>query len=340
MPWLCATFSTSAAHSWEAQQTLRNLKWFGSSLLALFLLWCCIIVHNIKYNYMDYILTILYVYVYIIIYNYICVCIYILLLCVHIVMMIHECPNTRAASGQCHVRVALLASPLVLSHWTFGAWYTKGWSRDVLSSQPWTFQAWSLCFRLSSTWETRPFAGAGTLGAAWHHNRSDTWCCDTLCCDRADQTVDSFFADQTYGKSMKILWSWSVAGYYLWVSENFGLAFTRLLKVAIIISWFRAASRLLVNHWSFWPGCGCMAICLWMPLAISSSRCFEQHRICGSHGSAGLSTPFPNTALTLWLVDCALSEIASPSKHQTWCLTHDVSEDIAHAIPCDARLLT
>ena len=89
-----------------------------------------------------------------------------LLLCVHIVMMIHECPNTRAASGQCHVRVALLASPLVLSHWTFGAWYTKGWLRDVLSSQPWTFQAWSLCFRLSSTWETRPFAGAGTLGAA------------------------------------------------------------------------------------------------------------------------------------------------------------------------------
>ena len=225
-------------------------------------------------------------------------------------MMIHECPNTRAASGQCHVRVALLASPLVLSHWTFGAWYTKGWSRDVLSSQPReTFQAWSLCFRLSSTWETRPFAGAGTLGAAWHHNRSDTWCCDTLCCDWADQTV---------GKSCEV----------------------DLLKVAIIISWFRADSRLLVNHWSFRPGCGCMAICLWMPLAISSSRCFEQHRICGSHGSAGLSRPFPNTALTLWLVDCALSEIASPSKHQTWCLMHDVSEDIAHAIPCDARLLT
>lgn len=96
-------------------------------------------------------------------------------------MMIHECPNTRAASGQCHVRVALLASLLVLSHWTFGAWYTKGWSRDVLSSQPWTFQAWSLCFRLSSTWETRPFAGAGTLGAVWHHNRSDTTGAGTLC---------------------------------------------------------------------------------------------------------------------------------------------------------------
>ena len=110
-----------------------------------------------------------------------------------------------------------------------------------ISARALALDAWSLCFRLSSTWGTRPFGPE----------------------PMKQLTVNRRMDGPVVGWSVGFLSSPGT------LSSHSPI---RLLKGAIKISWCKADSRLLdflgvatleiLNHWSFWPGCGCTAICL------------------------------------------------------------------------------